>query len=103
MTIRFAAARRGDSRVNRVLGGATTRVAANDNFGSTGDDRMLRAALRHFAAHGLGAAEAARANAEAAFFADDRNEYRWWLGICRMLDRRMADAVATRRGAAGGR
>jgi hypothetical protein len=75
-------------------------LAANDNVRSRGDDRMLRAALRHFAAHGLGAAEAARSNAETAFFAGDRNEYRWWLGICRMLDRRMAEAVAARRDAA---
>jgi hypothetical protein len=27
-------------------------------------------------------------------------EYRWWLGICRMLDRRMAETVAAHREAA---
>jgi hypothetical protein len=100
MTIRFAAARRGDQRVRRVLGAVAPLNAANDNIRGIGNDKLLRAALRHFATHGLGAAEAARARAETAFFAGDRAEYRWWLGICRMLDRRMADAVAARRGAA---
>lgn len=100
MTIRFAAARRWDSCVGHVLGLAKIRRAANDNTRTADDDRMLRAALRHFAAHGLGAAEAARAEAEAAFFAGDSEQYRWWLGICRMLDRRMADAVRARRGSA---
>ena len=101
MSIRFAAARHGDSCVNRVLGMPRRYSAANDNGGGRQcDDRMLRAALRHFAAHGLGAAEAARREAETAFFAGDRKTYDWWLGICRMLDRRMADAVAARRSVA---
>lgn len=100
MTIRFAAARRGDNIVCRVLSTAAPCSAANDNTAQGNGDLMLRAALRHFAAHGLGAAEAARVNAETAFFAGDRIEYRWWLGICRMLDRRMAEAVAARREAA---
>lgn len=100
MTIRFAAARRGDSCVDHVLGRAALLPAANDNARTPNDDKMLRAALHHFAAHGLGAAEAARENAETAFFAGDREQYRWWLGICRMLDRRMADAVRVRREAA---
>jgi hypothetical protein len=107
MSIRFAAARQADSSVRHVLGGASIRPAANDN-GAAGlsggaDEPMLRAALRHFAMHGLAAAEAARRNAEAAFFADDRAAYRWWLGICRMLDRRMAETLAARPGAAGRR
>jgi hypothetical protein len=51
---------------------------------------MLRAALRHFAEHGMAAAAHARRQAEAAFFAGERDSYRWWLGVCRMLDRRMA-------------
>ncbi len=55
---------------------------------------MLRASLRHFAEHGLAAATHARAKAEAAWFADDRDAYRWWLGICRTLDRRMARDLA---------
>lgn len=101
MSIRFTAARRGDSSVRRLLGAESTpRAAANDNARDRGNDKMLRAALLHFAAHGLGAAEAARANAENAFFAGDRSQFRWWLGICRILDRRMADAVVARRDAA---
>ena len=31
---------------------------------------------------------------ENAFFAGDREQYRWWLSICRTLDRRMAEATA---------
>lgn len=70
--------------------------AANDNaFGFSGD-KVLKAALRHFAEHGLAAAERARSNAEQAFFAGDRQTYRWWLSICHTLDRRMADAVSAR-------
>ena len=93
MPIRFAAARRGDSSLCRFLGARAPSAAANDNLAGGDDDRMLRAALHHFAAHGLGAAKAALARAETAYLADDGAEYLWWLGICRMLDRRMADAV----------
>lgn len=100
MSIRFAASRLGDRCALRCIGKAVVRPAANDNLRGLGEDRVLRAALRHFAAHGLGAAEAARAEAEAAFFAGDRTGYAWWLGICRTLDRRMADAVAAHRKAA---
>ena len=51
-------------------------------------DQLLRAALVHFAEHGLAAAERAHEQATAAFFADDRLEYHHWMGICRLLDRR---------------
>ena len=72
--------------------------AANDNPGDpqriAANDQMLRAALRHFAEHGLGAAREARAQAEAAFFAGDRQAYDWWLGITRTLDRRLAAEAA---------
>ena len=47
-------------------------------------------ALRHFGAHGLKAAETARDMAEEAFRAGDEDSYRWWLGICRTLDARLA-------------
>lgn len=100
MTIRFAAAHHRDRSIRHVLAARVPLRAANDNVLGADDDTMLRAALRHFAAHGLGAAEQARVNAENAFFAGDRAEYRWWLGICRMLDRRMAEAVAARGGSA---
>jgi hypothetical protein len=101
MTIRFAAAEYlGDSWFRRIQGITVSLEAANDNVDGIANDKMLRAALRHFAAHGLGAAEAARTNAEHAFYAGDRAEYRWWLGICHVLDRRMAEAVRFRRDAA---
>jgi hypothetical protein len=100
MTIRFAAAHFQHNRVlTQVLGGRAWLRAANDNALGAPGDKLLKAALRHFAEHGLGAAEQARALAEAAFFAGDREQYRWWLAICRTLDRRMAEAVAAHIGA----
>lgn len=66
--------------------------AANDNAARVGHDPVLRDALKHFARHGLAAAEVARQEAEKAFFADDRRGYDHWLSICRTLDRRMAAA-----------
>lgn len=96
MSIRFAAppealsVRLSQEQVRGFLG-----RPANDNLAAETDDAMLRAALRHFADHGLAAAGHARRRAEAAFFAGDRNAYRWWLGICRTLDRRMARELAT--------
>ncbi len=73
--------------------------SANDNTLAPGtfvlshietDAQILRAALRHFAQDGLGAARSARARAEAAFFAGDRAAYDWWLAITRTLDRTLA-------------
>lgn len=69
-------------------------VASNDNRQEPASAAMLEAALRHFALHGLGAARAARHSAERAFFAGDGAGYRWWLGICQLLDRRMAQIAA---------
>jgi hypothetical protein len=94
MPIRFAA-----SRPSRpVLSSAVQRrrivaLAANDNHDhgdvlAKGSD--LRAALRHFAEHGLSAPTVARRNAEQAFFRGDRAAYRHWLAVCRTLDRRAA-------------
>lgn len=107
MTIRFAAARSGDATaIVRTLTLASRREAANDNDGVGGNvgefprDPILRAALKHFAQYGLGAAEQAHRKAEAAFFAGKREEYRHWLAICRALDRRMADAISFHRGTA---
>ena len=37
-----------------------------------------------------GAAREARKQAERAFFSGDGQGYRWWLGVCRALDRRLA-------------
>ena len=99
MTIRFAAAKPVYNPVVARMMDAPARLrAANDNVLGICSDKLLKAALRHFAEHGLGAADHARGLAEAAFFAGDREGYRWWLAICRTLDRRMADAVASRMG-----
>lgn len=79
----------------RVLASANMAPAAsNDNGQEPAGAAMLEAALRHFALHGLGAAHAARLSAQRAFFAGDRTGYRWWLGICQLLDRRMAQIAA---------
>lgn len=91
MSIRFAAPPQ--AMIVR-LRGARARAAiarpSNDNQPGASAEAMLRASLRHFAEHGLAAAAHARAKAESAWFAGDRDGYRWWLGICRTLDRRMA-------------
>ncbi len=100
MTIRFAAAHSGESTV--IARAFTVRLspAANDNALDFPRDVVLRAALKHFAQFGLGAAQQAHRNAEAAFFAGNRDQYRHWMGVCRALDRRMADAVVAHRGSA---
>ncbi|HTN14449.1 MAG TPA: hypothetical protein VL094_06555 [Sphingomonadaceae bacterium] len=107
MTIHFAAA---DGRLIPNLSTSRARATmarpANDNIAlhnensrdlaeAQGADRAtLHAALRQFAQHGIGAAEHARNQAERAFFSGDRDTYRWWLGVCRTLDRRMAAGLA---------
>jgi hypothetical protein len=84
--------------IARALAARARERAANDNGDaaqrSVPNDQVLRAALRHFAQHGLGAARAAREQAERAISQGDRQAYDWWLGITRTLDRRMADAVS---------
>jgi hypothetical protein len=103
MSIRFAAppnarsARLSPREIGKAIG-----LPANDNGGSRASDAMLHAALRHFAEHGLAAAHRARKQAEAAFFAGDRQGYQWWLEICRALDRRMANELGTALAAGGG-
>ena len=81
-----------------VAGSASSLIlpgpVANDNNAAHSDDALLNAALRHFAEHGMAAASHARRRAEAAFFAGDRDAYRWWLGVCRTLDRRLARELA---------
>lgn len=94
MTVHFAAARNAASApLARAFARRSTPEAANDNR-DWHHDQLLRAALRHFAKHGLGAASDARAMAEQAFFAGDRETYRWWLGICQTLDRRLARQIS---------
>ena len=95
MTVHFAAAR--TAALSPVARALTRRAAvspANDNGDTTGSDHLLHSALRHFARHGLAAATEARHLAEDAFFAGDRETYEHWLGVCRTLDRRMAEAIA---------
>ena len=55
----------------RLIVPARPEAAANDNGEEPVSDAMLEASLRHFAAHGLGAARAARLQAEFAFFAGE--------------------------------
>ena len=94
MSIRFAAARGGyPPAIANCLRARAPFRTANDNYVGLSNDKVLKAALRHFAEHGLAAAERARENAEQAFFDGDRTSYRWWLSICHTLDRRMASAI----------
>ncbi|MHA7818686.1 MAG: hypothetical protein ACX930_03450 [Erythrobacter sp.] len=103
MPIHFAAANvpgraHACTPIARALAARAVERVANDNGSEDGlvtevphaNDHMLRAALRHFAQHGIGAAREARAQAEKAFFDGDRQSYDWWLGITRTLDRRLA-------------
>ncbi len=99
MSFHFAAARSAaHSPIARALAKKALARAANDNPGDNhggggapgSQDLMLKAALRHFAEHGLGAAREARKQAERAFFTGDSQGYGWWLGVCRALDRRLA-------------
>lgn len=93
MTATFDSAR----EITCAVVGTSPVTAANDNDQDLIRNGLLKAALRHFAVHGLGAAELAQRNAEQAFFAGNRKEYRHWLDICHALDRRMAEAVLVHR------
>ncbi|WP_226697270.1 hypothetical protein [Qipengyuania flava] len=96
MPLHFAAARSAaHSPIARALARRALSRAANDN----GDaarlptdplDQTTRAALRHFAEHGLRAAQVARLQAERAYDEGDVPASRWWIEICRTLDGRMA-------------
>ena len=72
------------------------RRAVNDNgslWGAKdwqGEDAHLAEALRLFAAHGLSAARRACDAAAQAKSGGDDAKARYWLGVCRTLDRRMA-------------
>ena len=82
--------------LHRAMAVPCWREADNDN-GSAPKAVVLRAALKFFAQHGLGAAERAKELAQEAFFNDNRQAYKHWLEICRALDRRMAAAIEARR------
>lgn len=106
MSIHFAAANPSGSSpaspaaAKKILAKAQGCVANDNGVESLQSDRVLRAALHHFAQHGLGAAKVARAQAEKAFFDGDRETYDWWLGITKTLDRRLAASVSGQSGGA---
>lgn len=95
MPIHFAAARSASrSPVARALARKAVFRAANDNPGGAGEcgaeTRVLSAALRHFAEHGLRAAEEAARHAERAWCAGEADACRWWTEVCHKLDRKRA-------------
>lgn len=95
MPIHFAAARCASrSPVARALAKKAVRRAANDNPGGAGqwgaEGPLLNAALRHFAAHGLRAAEQAAMLAERAHRSGEMETSRWWIEVCSTLDRKLA-------------
>lgn len=95
MTIYFAAALPRATRfIARYLDPIERGDAANDNEEEALNDVLLRAALKHFARYGLGAADQAHSEAKRAFFQGDSDGYRWWMAICRTLDRRVANGAA---------
>lgn len=105
MSIRLAAPRHAMRyRLARATVRAAGMVAANDNPSdvqgagaaapSIAEAATLNAALRHFARHGLAAAERACAAAQAARDTGDEQGFAWWLSICNALDRRMARELA---------
>jgi hypothetical protein len=83
----------------QVRARAVIRRAANDNGDRAtplhwGEDgAMLEAALRLFAAHGISAAQRAADEAEIARTGGDIDKARWWIGVCRTLDRRVAGRI----------
>lgn len=85
----------------RICAPGPRRRAANDNGSASPEpdvrsDRLLAAALHCLSEHGLRAAREAYDRAERAFRTGDRAGCDWWLGICRMLDRRLANDLAER-------
>lgn len=82
----------------RIAVAAPPAEPINDNGSDPQGDALLRAALRLFAEHGLGAGHRAQTEAEVAFFAGDRARYRWWLAVTRALDRKLAVDLSGRMG-----
>lgn len=106
MSVRFASAnhplrRLGWRAAGRGLVAPALARAGNDNGDAMPDahasaapfEPMLMEALRHFAVHGLAAAEAALDEAEAASLAGDAQARAHWLAITAMFDRRRAVAA----------
>lgn len=100
MSFRFAAANdpvrhAGRRAAGRGLVARAERQAANDNqsVAAITFDPLLTDALRHFAAHGVGAVDAAVAAAAQAQACGDGHEKDRWLAITQMFDRRRAAAA----------
>ncbi|HMO69397.1 MAG TPA: hypothetical protein PKE25_12255 [Novosphingobium sp.] len=92
MSIHFSAAADSvSSRIARALIAHVPLRPANDNGPEPSNDLILRAALHHFAEHGL---SGARIAAERVATAADREQALHWLAICRALDRRMGARLA---------
>ena len=104
MPVHFAAARStAHSPIARALARKAHARAANDNGdalemaeAATSFDHVMRAALKHFVEHGMGAADAARFQAEEAHREGDQEAFDWWLGVCRALDRNIASKLEKR-------
>ena len=102
MSIRFAAPPSvAPARMCSVRMCELSLMAVNDNEGvdvvGGGNRPAVHEALKHFAQHGLEAAAAAGRQAEQAARDGDDEAFRWWFGICRTLDRRLAQELRTRR------
>ncbi len=69
------------------------RSGANDDIG---EDALLEAALRMFAAHGLSAALRAGEAAEIAAASGDTASADWWLAVCATLDGALSRTFAAR-------
>lgn len=95
MTIRIATARPVTAPVHLTRGalGRIAARAANDNADPERQDQVVREALRHFAAHGLNAADDAGQRAQAAHRDGDLRAMNRWLQICAALDPRRAAAL----------
>lgn len=102
MSIRFAApARSMSARMSCLAARTFCPDVANDN-GRTAtprshNDAMLMEALHLLVAKGLSAARFAGNEAESAAHAGDHVGYRWWIGVCHVLDARMAMQIEARR------
>lgn len=101
MSVHFASAnhpvrRLGWRAAQRGLVAPALARAANDNRASDAAaepvqfDRLLAEALRHFAVHGLAAAQAAMDEANQARARGDTSAQDHWLAMTRMFDRRLA-------------
>lgn len=98
MSIRYAAAAPlvQPGHLTRAAQSRLRARAANDNGDATQHQQTLRFALKHFAEHGLRAAEDAAERAEAAHRSGDRAGLIHWLEVCRTLDPRRASRVNAR-------